>query len=123
MRRCSSMVKITICCVRPGVLLVRARDFCSVCALMALDFPALERPAKATSQPWSAGSWCRLCALIRYSAWRYGLGRVEGGRAWGRRGDGLPVFEAGVFTGFIFARAGLERDGFNRDNTGNSFQS
>ncbi len=30
MRRSSSISKITICWVRPGVLLVRAKDFCPV---------------------------------------------------------------------------------------------
>ena len=35
--------------VRPGVLLVRARLFCSVSLFSALDFPALDRPAKAIS--------------------------------------------------------------------------
>ncbi len=32
-----------------GVLDTRAREFCRVKALSALDLPALERPAKATS--------------------------------------------------------------------------
>src|SRR5687768_16724681 len=36
-------------CVRPGVLLVRARRLRPARALMALDLPTFERPAKATS--------------------------------------------------------------------------
>ncbi|SFV84191.1 hypothetical protein MNB_SUP05-9-354 [hydrothermal vent metagenome] len=32
-----------------------ANLFCKVSVLMALDFPALERPAKITSKPWSSG--------------------------------------------------------------------
>src|SRR5262245_60721030 len=36
-------------CVRPGVLLVRARPLRPSSALIALDLPTLERPAKATS--------------------------------------------------------------------------
>src|SRR4249920_2921225 len=36
-------------CVRPGVLLVRARPRLLASALMALDLPTLERPAKAIS--------------------------------------------------------------------------
>ena len=42
--------------VRPGVLLVRANPFRPVIALIALDFPAFERPAKATSTPTSGGN-------------------------------------------------------------------
>src|SRR5580765_488487 len=36
-------------CVRPGVLLVRARPRRPASALMALDLPTFERPAKAIS--------------------------------------------------------------------------
>src|SRR5262247_3456277 len=36
-------------CVRPGVLLVRARPLRPSSALMALDLPTLERPANAIS--------------------------------------------------------------------------
>ena len=35
--------------MRPGVLEVLARPFCPVKAFIILDFPTLERPAKATS--------------------------------------------------------------------------
>src|SRR4051812_5382311 len=41
--------------VRPGVLLTNARR-CPVRAFSALDFPALERPAKAISPPLSGRS-------------------------------------------------------------------
>ena len=34
-------------------------------ALMALDLPALERPANATSAPWSAGNCAGAAALMR----------------------------------------------------------
>ncbi|KZZ35141.1 hypothetical protein A3755_29100 [Oleiphilus sp. HI0085] len=43
--------------VLPGVLLVRASFLLLVIELMAEDFPALERPAKATSTPWSGGQF------------------------------------------------------------------
>src|SRR6476469_6212614 len=43
-------------CVRPGVLLVRASARRPVRALMALDFPTLERPANATSGGPGGGS-------------------------------------------------------------------
>src|SRR5580698_6919212 len=36
--------------------------------LIAVDFPALERPTKATSAPWSAGNCPGAAALIRNSA-------------------------------------------------------
>src|SRR6266540_5278036 len=42
-------------CVRPGVLLVRARCFRPASALMALDLPTFERPAKASSGGPAAG--------------------------------------------------------------------
>jgi hypothetical protein len=38
-----------IVCVRPGVLLVNARRLRPVSALIALDLPTFERPAKASS--------------------------------------------------------------------------
>src|SRR6187549_437248 len=43
-------------CVRPGVLLTKARRRRLASALMALDFPALERPTKAISGAAGAGS-------------------------------------------------------------------
>jgi hypothetical protein len=46
-------------------LLVRARPRRPVIALMALDFPAFERPAKATSRPSSGTNWRGLFALVR----------------------------------------------------------
>ena len=51
--------------VRPGVLLVRAVFRLWVSALMALDLPALERPAKATSRPESGGHSLMEGALLR----------------------------------------------------------
>src|SRR5579863_6988698 len=54
--------------VRPGVLLVRASPRRCVMALIALDLPELERPAKATSAPRSAGNCAGAAALIRKRA-------------------------------------------------------
>src|SRR5512146_3006495 len=51
--------------VRPGVLLVRASPWRPTMALMALDLPAFERPAKATSAPRSAGNCPGAAALTR----------------------------------------------------------
>src|SRR5215469_1190815 len=51
--------------VRPGVLLVRASPWRPTIALMALDLPAFERPAKATSAPRSAGNCPGAAALTR----------------------------------------------------------
>ena len=53
-----------------GVLLVRASLPLLVRVLMALDLPALERPAKATSTPLSGGHWARVGALMRNCAVR-----------------------------------------------------
>ena len=38
-----------MCCVRPGVFEAKARRFCCVRTLIAVDLPALERPTKAIS--------------------------------------------------------------------------
>jgi hypothetical protein len=54
-------------CVRPGVLLVRANAFCRVKVFKALDFPAFERPAKATSRPVSSDLFTRTPVFI----WHY----------------------------------------------------
>lgn len=62
--------KKLISCVRPGVLLVRASLLLSVSVLIALDFPAFERPAKATSEPDSAGHSLMLGALVKKRAVR-----------------------------------------------------
>jgi hypothetical protein len=51
--------------VHPGVLLVRESFLLLVSVLSALDFPALERPANATSAPRSGGHCLRLGALIK----------------------------------------------------------
>ncbi|MNE99220.1 hypothetical protein D3C80_1978660 [compost metagenome] len=53
--------------MRPGVFEVRAR-LAWVKAFSALDLPALERPAKATSRPLSSGHWLTLAALMRKEA-------------------------------------------------------
>src|SRR5215207_2299899 len=44
-------------CVRSGILEVRAKPFSPTSALMRLDLPTLERPAKATSGgPWTGSA-------------------------------------------------------------------
>ena len=53
--------------MRPGVLLVRASFLLFVKALITLDFPELDRPAKATSLPVSAGDFVIEGALIKNS--------------------------------------------------------
>lgn len=55
--------------VRPGVLLVRASACRPKMALIALDLPAFDRPAKATSAPESAGKCAGAAALSRNRAW------------------------------------------------------
>src|SRR6476646_6622727 len=54
--RFSSPVKKTSSCVRPGVREMRARFLRPVSALIRLDLPTLERPAKAISTPRIDGS-------------------------------------------------------------------
>src|SRR5271167_1646334 len=54
-RRSSAEKKISSW-VRPGVLEVRANPLRLVSALIRLDLPTLERPAKANSKPFIAGS-------------------------------------------------------------------
>src|SRR5689334_574601 len=49
--------------VRPGVRLTKASLRRPHIALIALDFPALERPTNATSDPMSRGS-CSICAAL-----------------------------------------------------------
>jgi len=51
--------------VRPGCLLTKASRPMPVRALMVLDFPAFDRPTKATSRPPSAGSFSISAALSR----------------------------------------------------------
>src|SRR5690606_39500761 len=58
----------------PGVFDTRARAFCRHRALSAVDLPALERPANATSRPPSGGSWRWVWAASRYVARSSGLG-------------------------------------------------
>src|SRR5690606_14372366 len=55
----------------------RARPCWSQIAFSALDFPALERPANATSAPLSAGSWSMRFALVRNCALRKGLDFID----------------------------------------------
>ena len=45
-----------MCCVRPGVFDAKARRFCCVRTLIAVDLPAFERPTKAISGSSVAGS-------------------------------------------------------------------
>src|SRR6187431_2284357 len=60
-------------CVRPGVLLVRARALRASSALMALDLPTLERPAKATSGGPTGGRSAGLAADKRNCACEKGF--------------------------------------------------
>src|SRR5689334_5291823 len=60
-RRSSAEKKISSW-VRPGVLEVRANPFRLVSALIRLDLPTLERPAKANSKPFIAGSEAGIAA-------------------------------------------------------------
>src|SRR5512134_3087203 len=53
------------CCVRPGVLEVRARPCRRVSALMRLDLPTLERPANATSRGAAGGRPSSAATLFR----------------------------------------------------------
>src|SRR5689334_7775726 len=55
-------------CVRPGVLLVKARRLRPASALIALDLPALLRPAKASSGMPGAGSSRGSCTESAYAA-------------------------------------------------------
>src|SRR6185312_12235368 len=55
-------------CVRPGVLLTKARRVRPVSALMALDFPALLRPANASSGTPGGGSSRGSCTESAYAA-------------------------------------------------------
>jgi len=50
--------------VLPGVLLTLASFFCPVMMLIALDFPAFERPQNATSVPTSGGQLENVSALL-----------------------------------------------------------
>ena len=57
-----------MCCVRPGVFEAKARRFCCVSTLIAVDLPALERPTKAISGSSVAGSWSSRLAVVRKRA-------------------------------------------------------
>src|SRR5260363_173654 len=65
MRSAPPSEKQLICCVRPGVLLVKASRFCWQSVLIALDFPAFERPAKALSGASEVGRPCGWFTDIR----------------------------------------------------------
>ena len=80
--------------VLPGVLLVLARDLCRVRVLMALDFPALERPQNATSAPRSAGHSDSFEALVKKLAeWKF----IDIGELFGscRPTEGTLLYNAG----------------------------
>src|SRR5215475_992063 len=53
---CCGPAKKISSCVRPGVCEVRASELRPVSALIRLDLPTLERPAKAISMPRIGGS-------------------------------------------------------------------
>jgi len=58
--------------VRPGVLLTKASRVCPARVLMALDLPALERPAKAISGAAAdaGGKLIGLATEVSKTAWR-----------------------------------------------------
>src|SRR5687767_382910 len=60
-------------CVRPGVLLVRAKPLRPSSALMALDLPTLERPAKASSAGPGTGRSAGLPADSTNRDWEKGF--------------------------------------------------
>src|ERR1700685_4141442 len=68
MRACGMSSKKFKSRVLPGALLVRASAWRCAMALMALDLPAFERPAKATSLPTSGGNCAGAAALTRNRA-------------------------------------------------------
>ena len=59
-----SIEKKLISWVRPGVLLVRASEGWEQRQLIALDLPAFDRPANATSAELSAGHSDNVDALV-----------------------------------------------------------
>src|SRR3546814_9412664 len=112
---CSSVLS---CWVRPGVLDTRASAFCWHSALSALDLPALERPANATSWPPSGGSWRGVWAASRYLARASGLDiaqashMVAAARRGGRGLTGLAARDDNSrFKRVLFAPAPPRRPG------------
>src|SRR5258706_5072205 len=63
-------------CVRPGVLLTNARRRRPASVLIALDLPALERPANAISGIPGGGSSRGSCAESEYAARATGSARL-----------------------------------------------
>ena len=61
-QRCALLALQLLCCTAFVALGVRASALRWVIALMALDFPLLERPPKQTSEPTSATNWGGSCA-------------------------------------------------------------
>src|SRR5262245_53789156 len=98
-------------CVRPGVLLVRARSRRPVMALSALDLPAFERPANATSTPSSGGNWAGCQALVR---------NVASGNC--GMGDGGPA-KCLVYNSAPFGLAAALRDPLSRVTCGTRTKS
>ncbi|MNT27135.1 hypothetical protein D3C72_1627510 [compost metagenome] len=58
-----------MCCVRPGVREENASRFWLHRMLMAVDLPALERPANATSGTAVAGRSRRWFTVMKKRAW------------------------------------------------------
>src|SRR5690349_24610121 len=58
-----------MCCVRPGVLLANASRFWLQRMLMAVDFPAFDRPAKATSGCGVGGKSRKWLTVVKKRAW------------------------------------------------------
>src|ERR1051326_8294776 len=100
-------------CVRPGVLLVRARPRLPRSALIALDLPTFERPAKAISGTPAAGRSCGRPAARRKAACEKAFmgtriliksrlsrsGGIRDGSGIGGRGAHRPVGGTGLRAG------------------------
>ena len=78
-------------CVRPGVLLTKARRRRPARALIALDFPAFERPAKATSGAPGLGSSRGSCTDIVKVAAASGNSLFAAARV---AGEGRPTLKS-----------------------------
>src|SRR6185436_12201476 len=77
--------------VRPGVLLKKASFLRLARALIALDLPTFERPAKASSGPASGGKSAGFAAELTKRAWR----KADKGAMVCPNGEG-PCFPSGT---------------------------
>src|SRR3954466_11545020 len=100
-------------CVRPGVLLVRASARRPKMALMALDLPTLERPAKAISGGPGGGKSAARPAARRNAAW--GAPAMEAGNS-----NKIAPFVSGDGSGDRnrpgYSRGGCNNNGIRLDS-------